>query len=326
MEKLAQLANAKKNIRATFIDALIKSSHSLQIVAPEKVEKVEEDDEESIPQCSKTAKGVSMFHTAKFIVDATKDPIVCCECKKEFYNPTRFADHVIDHERNVKIRNICRLTQTIPIKSQAILAESLRRRDLKTFIRKGFENCPSELKCSMISPMFKYLGNRDLKVYLGPVPNKPELISVQLSIHRKKHNVHFDISSIQRKIIQLRRQKQQRIQIKEEAKFASECIQQIAIPDIVLKQRTKEESTCLAKALSLPEGFTQDQLMMAISKMDGYKPSPPKEEASAGVSMNGRKRHYTQSRDYFSITAKRPCTSQKMEQEEEDDDFEDALE
>ncbi|PIC12136.1 hypothetical protein B9Z55_028610 [Caenorhabditis nigoni] len=320
MEKLSQLANAKKNIRASFIDALIKGSQTLQIVTPKKIEKVEDDDEQSIPQCSRNVKGVSMFHTAKFIVDATNDPIICCECKKEFFNTTRFADHVIDHERSVKIRNICRLTQTIPVKSQAIFTESLKQRDLKTFIRKGFENCPSELKCSIVSPMFKYLGNRDLKVYLGPIPNKPELISVQLTIKRKKYDVHFDISSIQRKMIQLRRQKQQRIQLKEEARFASECIQQVAIPDIVLKKRTKEESTCLAQALRLPEGFTQEQLMTAISKMDGYKPSPPKEEPSAGTSMNGRKRHYTQSRDYFSITAKRPCTSRQMEQEEFGDD------
>ncbi|EFP05019.1 hypothetical protein GCK72_023488 [Caenorhabditis remanei] len=251
----------------------------------------------------------------------------CPRCNKDAENTRDLIGHLVTHESK-RIQCIYAECGVVNIEVNEQLKYATNMQAKNSIFKRKIENRPYTLNVALSSPLFPFLSMRKLKIYMDQPPYatkssaNSDLIQKDLVRGDNIHPLFFDWFGIQKvyeKIKACKKLKQEKHDMRYLKSLCEEG--QVIYQDLVHKNRTKEETMCLASALNLPIDFTQQQLVDAMRMMADYKADRPdssisynalEDEDGNAITKEQRKLISTLSSNFIFITgSKRRCTKNK---------------
>ncbi|EGT59499.1 hypothetical protein CAEBREN_16738 [Caenorhabditis brenneri] len=232
----------------------------------EDAEPTEQPDVEEIPE------------PPRYQVDQPK--IKCPQCHQEAKHSSDLLNHLLTHVTDEVQLKRFHLHRVVTKDVNNILAQAMDAQMKESFLHIKIENSDYTIGCCWNSPLFRFLGQRHLKVYIDEEPLirtslKQRMIKIDLKRDGKVYPVFFSWVTIDKHRNRIKKHMQEKRK-KHLSAYYKQNFQQngISFLDVVKnKDRTEEENKELAKALNLPEDFTAEQLKEAIESMEAYKPT-----------------------------------------------------
>uniref|UniRef100_A0A1I7U0H6 C2H2-type domain-containing protein n=1 Tax=Caenorhabditis tropicalis TaxID=1561998 RepID=A0A1I7U0H6_9PELO len=205
----------------------------------------------------------------------------CPRCFKRVKETQELLVHLIAAHTGEKDKTFYNRCGLVSSDLNECLMEAVDIQSKQAMVKTKIEDSNFTVSCPINSPLAMYFSLRHLKIYLDFLPPlraaNPRIIKIALERENRTYNLFFSWVMIDRARNRIKKFMEQKRQ-KHTTRYLEQQCKNIALiqNDVVLKRkRTSEETECLAKAMNLPEDFTQEQLMSAIRNMETYKPEIP---------------------------------------------------